>query len=414
MMPSSVSCPRQEDFFAFASVAPGLEPLLAFELRRLGIRGVRSEPGGVSFRGGMDEVRRANLWLRTAQRVLLRVTRFRADGFSLLERGANAVEWPRWICPGTRVALSVTCHKSRLYHSTAVAERVIDAVARHVPALSVVALKDIEEGIDHIKPEESAFVQRIFVRLDHDQCTLSLDTSGEHLHRRGYRRAIGEAPLRETLAAAMVLSSELQVLVPGLGAPQNNRSTPHGTWLLDPMCGSGTIPIEAARLLCNIAPGRDRSFAFQHWPEDESGRWRALLDEARSLEITPPKGFIIVGSDVDSEAIRASRLNMAKAGLAPDLIEWHVRSLDALEPAKQPGLILSNPPYGHRLGNTHGLQNFYRETGRIFRTRQTGSSLGLLLPEHGFEQHLGIALESKFRTRNGGIPVRFHSGDIRL
>ncbi|MDR0965544.1 MAG: hypothetical protein LBM75_03400 [Myxococcales bacterium] len=393
------------DAFAFASAAPGLEQLLAFELRRLGLRGVRAEPGGVAFRASaMDDVRRANLWLRTAHRILMRVAEFRADSFSLLEQKARSVEWPRWLAPGARVALSVTCHKSRLYHSTAVAERVASAIGRRVPGLALVALNDAEEA-----SEAEAFVQRVFVRLDHDHCTLSLDTSGEHLHRRGYRRAIGEAPLRETLAAAMILSGGLQARVPGLAI---DHATPVPQWLVDPMCGSGTLPIEAARLLCNVAPGRDRAFAFQRWPDDDPTRWRALLDDARSREIALPEGFVIEASDIDAEALRAARLNAAAAGLAPALIDWHVRPLDALPSAKAPGVLLSNPPYGHRLGDARDLRNFYRTAGRIFRERRSGSKLGLLLPDRGFEALLGIAVETKFQTRNGGIPVHLSVADL--
>ena len=417
------------DFAAFAATAPGLEQLAAFELRRLGLTAARAEPGGASFRATPEGVQRANLWLRTAERVLLRISHFRADSFALLEQKARQVDWARWLRPGARVALSVTCHKSRLYHSAAVAERVAGAIDGQVAGIEWLRLGELapdhdpdldgdgdgggEGGVQGVRAGgAAAMAQRVFVRLDHDACALSLDSSGERLHRRGYRRAIGEAPLRETLAAAVALSGGLQPRVPGLGRKGDDAAAA-GHWLLDPMCGAGTIPIEALRLLCNVAPGRERAFAFQSWPSHEAARWQELRARARAAELAPPGDFRIEGRDIDGRAIAAARLNAAQAGIPEGLIEWRVAELEALPRAATAGLVISNPPYGRRLGEARALRAFYRRVGAILRERRPGSRLSLLLPEAGgFDALHGLPLEARFTSKNGGIPVALFTGEL--
>ncbi|RPJ45205.1 MAG: hypothetical protein EHM21_09560, partial [Chloroflexi bacterium] len=251
----------------FAVTAPGLEPLAAKELRNIGISLEGQKPvtglhlaekrttggaaaesdrsGGVSFTGSLEDIYRANLHLRTASRVLVRLGDFYAAGFPELRKKAGRLAWERFLAPGQPVSLHVTCHKSKLYHSGAVAERVLAAIADRLgkPAPAVKASPTGEEG-------EGTAVQMIVVRLIHDHCTISVDSSGELLHRRGYRQATAKAPLRETLAAAMLLASGWDGASP----------------LVDPFCGSGTIAIEAAMLALGIPPGWRRSFAFMNWP----------------------------------------------------------------------------------------------------------------------------------------------------
>ena len=396
-------------FSAFAACAPGLEPLLCLEVRRLGLSAARAVPGGVTFRADMTGVQRANLWLHTAERVLLRLSQFRADSFPLLERHARRVDWARHIAPASRLALSVTCHKSRLYHSTAVAERVFSAIERAVPRVQPIRLEDADADTDEAAPGATA-THRVFVRLDSDQCTLSLDTSGQRLHRRGYRRAIGQAPLRETLAAAIVLSGGLQPFIPHL-APRDATATAHA-WLLDPMCGSGTIPIEAARLLCHIAPGLDRAFAFERFPSHDATLWNALRAEAQAAIRPPPDDFSLEGRDIDADAIRAALLNAQSARLPEGLVTWRQAPIEELDQRPFPGLVISNPPYGHRLGEAAHLRRFFRDMGRLMRTRLTRSHLALLLPDSGFETALGLALTPRLRMSNGGIRVRLMCGEI--
>ncbi len=407
--PSRPSAPDKATTFpAFAACAPGLEPLLCLEIRRLGLIAARAVPGGVTFRADMKGIQRANLWLHTAERVRLCLSHFRADSFPLLERHARRVDWARHLAPASRLALSVTCHKSRLYHSSAVAERVFSAIERAVPRVQLIRLSDADDDEDALA---ATATHRVFVRLDSDQCTLSLDTSGSRLHRRGYRRAIGEAPLRETLAAAVVLSGGLQPLVPHL-IPRDAPTTPRPAWLLDPMCGSGTLPIEAARLLCHIAPGLDRAFAFERFPDHDDTTWRELRDEALSAIRPPPPGFTIEGRDIDADAIRAAQLNAQSARLPQGLISWRVCPLDKLDRHSTPGLVIANPPYGHRLGQAAELRRFFRDAGRLFRDRLSGSHLALLLPDSGFESALSLDLHPRLRTSNGGISVRLMCGEI--
>jgi len=209
------------------------------------------------------------------------------------------------------------------------------------------------------------------------------------LHRRGYRQAVAKAPLRETLAAAMLLGAEWNGSVP----------------LVDPMCGSGTIPIEAARLARRIAPGRDRSFAFLDWPESDVADWNARVSRAREGELQRAP-VTIVGSDRDAGAIDAASANAERAGVRPD-IELRVQAISALGPDGSKGLIVSNPPYGARVGERDRLRNLYAQLGNVVRSQRPDWTLALLLAEKQLEVQVGLPFRDVFETRNGGIPVRF-------
>ncbi len=267
---------------AFAVTAPGLEAICAGEAVALGVRPTVGE-GGVSWRGSMESVARANLWLRTASRVLVRVAEFKASAFFELELAARRVAWDRFLTPGSTVRFRVTCKKSKLYHSDAVAQRLADAVTRRVPGVKVVTSKSPDEADEGGEGGDADQEQLFVVRLFHDVCTVSADTSGALLHRRGYRQQLAKAPLRETIAAAMLL---------GAGWPGDAP-------LVDPMCGSGTIAIEAAWMARRIAPGRNRDFSFRTWPEFDASMWARLVDEARSGEL-PGAAAPIAASDRDS------------------------------------------------------------------------------------------------------------------
>ena len=252
----------------FAVTLPGLEPFLRQELSEVGPDAARSprsriiparpggeESGGVAFEAGMTDMLRANLHLRSANRILLRLGDFYAGTFSELRSRAAKLPWEQYIKPGQTVALRVTCHKSKLYHSGGVAERVAGAIQDRLG--KPVQVVKFDEDLNPVP-------QLVVVRLFLDQCEISLDTSGALLHRRGYRLETAKAPLRETLAAALLLASGWD----GTAA------------LIDPFCGSGTIPIEAALMAGRIAPGKKRNFAFMGWPGYDSKLWNALLKEA--------------------------------------------------------------------------------------------------------------------------------------
>jgi putative N6-adenine-specific DNA methylase len=212
----------------------------------MGISDAARVEGGVSFSGNHEKLYRVNLCSRVASRVIVRVARFHADSFHELERRAKRIAWEDYLTPGALVRFRVTCRKSRLYHSDAVAERFVEAATGKVRGISAARSKaSADEAEDTEGNEEPA--QLFIVRITHDDCVVSIDSSGELLHRRGYRLATGKAPVRETLAAAMLMASGWDRVSP----------------LMDPMCGSGTIPIEAAMMARGIPAGLNRDFAFQ-------------------------------------------------------------------------------------------------------------------------------------------------------
>jgi len=368
-------------FSAFAVTAPGIEAICAAELGALGIDG-RIEDGGVSWHGDLDSIARANLWLRTASRVLVRVAEFTAKAFFELELHAKRIPWDQFVSSGSRVTFRVTCRKSKLYHSDAVAERFAQSVKRRVPGAEMSSDSESEET------PASTDAQLFVVRLLRDVCTVSADSSGALLHFRGYRQAVAKAPLRETLAAAMLLAAEWR----------------GETALVDPLCGSGTIPIEAALIARRMAPGHSRRFAFQRWPSAKPATWSRLLDDARAAEL-PRSPISIVGADRDAGAIEASRANAERAGVSDD-ITFVQQPISALR-FETPSAVITNPPYGVRVGETPDLKNLYAQIGNVLRKQPADWSFGMLSADPNLERHTHLALEEGFRTKNGGIPVRF-------
>lgn len=373
----------------FAVTAPGLEDLCAAELTALGLHGT-AEPGGVTFSGGPAALARANLWLRTASRVLVRVAEFRATAFFELELQAKRIDWARYVSPGANVAFRVTCKKSKLYHSDAVAQRLEDAVRRAVRDVETARAKDADDEDGTVPANRQLFV----VRLVHDVCRVSIDSSGALLHLRGYRQQLAKAPLRETLAAAVLLGAGWTGTTP----------------LVDPMCGSGTIAIEAALIARRIAPGRDRSFAFLSWPGMDATIWRGLVADARAGE-SARAPIAIEGYDRDAGAIVAARANAERAGVVDD-ITFNTQAISALGAAEAPGLIASNPPYGVRIGDTGGLRNLYAQLGNVARRARPGWTLALLSADRSLEGQIGLRFDERLATRNGGIPVRLVVGNV--
>jgi putative N6-adenine-specific DNA methylase len=384
---------------AFAIAAPGLEPIVAAELGRLGVTAT-VEPGGVSWTGTLDSVARANLWLRTASRVLVRVAEFRARTFWELERHARKLPWERFIPPGTPIHFRVTSRRSRLYHSDAVEQRLADAYATRAGAS--LAKRPVQEDLAGGTPDEDDVyddgddggAQLFVIRIVRDVCTVSADSSGALLHRRGYRQAVAKAPLRETIAAAMLLGSDWPATVP----------------LIDPMCGSGTIAIEAALLARRIAPGLNRRFAFQGWPEWDAAEWARIVAEAREQELRAAPS-LIQGSDRDAGAIQAARANAERAGVGSDLA-LDRRVLSSMEPPTDRGWVVTNPPYGVRVAEAGAVRDLYAALGNVLRARFGGWSLALLSPGESLERQIGLDLRERFATVNGGIPVRLVTAEV--
>ncbi|MEO5510065.1 MAG: class I SAM-dependent RNA methyltransferase [Longimicrobiales bacterium] len=370
----------------FAIAAPGLERLVAAELGALGCTPTITQ-GGVEFTGNARLIYEANLRLRVASRILVRIASFRARTFHELERHAQKIPWRDYLARNGVIALRVTARKSKLYHEGAIAERLMTAIEKTVgPVQPRNALPDDE---DAMLDDAQMFVVR-FVR---DECVVSVDSSGALLHRRGYRQAVAKAPLRETLAAAMLLGSDWDASAP----------------LVDPMCGSGTIAIEAALIARRIAPGianlalEPRAYAFQGWPGFDARTWSTVVENARA-DVRPNAGVVIHGSDRDAGAITAAHANASRAGVTDDVV-FEKLSLSAANIPAPAAWLVTNPPYGVRVGSGD-QRDLYAAVGRVAKEMLTTGRVVLLTPEPLASRQTGLPLETLFETRNGGITVR--------
>ena len=356
----------------FAICAPGLEPVVERELLQLpGASAFAAAPGGVAFRGSSVTLWLANLRLRTATRILLRVAEMEAPSLQALRHRASAVPWETLVRPGSAVRVKATCHRSRIYHSGAAEQRVREAITEAI-------------GPARGAGDAEALV---LVRIDRDVCTLSLDTSGELLHRRGYRLATAKAPLRETLAAAVLLIAGY------------DGSTP----LVDPMCGSGTFAIEAALLATGTPPGSRRRFAFMDWPGFDA----AAFERARA-EATPAASPVapILAFDRDAGAVTAAVGNAGRAGVAA-LLRVERRPISSLPPMSGPGLLVCNPPYGSRIGRGAGVRDLYAALGRVVRERLPGFRVALVTPDVRLASATGLPLRpASAPLPHGGLKIR--------
>ena len=380
----------------FAVCTPGLESFTTQELGALGLlppgpssslpeTPANEEIGGVSFSGDLTDLYRANLHLRTADRILVRFGTFHAAAFSEFRRKAGQLPWEEVLQPGSPVVFRVTCHQSRLYHQKAVAERLAGAIADRLGRLPPVQPR--EENEDLQGP------QIIMARLVNDQVTISLDSSGSLLHRRGYRLAGGKAPLRETLASGLLLASGWDGASP----------------LIDPFCGSGTIPIEAALQVHNIPPGLNRPFAFMNWPSFEAQEWRVLLNKpAPGL-----KGFApsLSASDRDQGVIKTARENAERAGVGR-LIEFSCRAVSSIEVPAGPGWVVTNPPFGVRVGREKDLRNLYAQFGKVLRSNCPGWQVALLSSSLSLVRNTGLRFDQGISLAHGGLRVRILRGMV--
>jgi len=359
----------------FAIVAPGFEEECRAELQALDAQEIAVERGGVSFRGDRVQLQRANLRLRTASRVLVRVGTFRSRDFPQLFRRCRDLPWGRYVKPATPLEVTVSTRRSRLIHSGRIAATLSDAVDR---ALG----RDGAEG---------PFRQRIQVRIEDDLCQVSIDSSGELLHRRGYRSESGAAPLRESLAAGILLKLGWQ----------------HNEALVDPMCGSGSFLVEAALMVRGTAPGGQREFAFMHWPKFRAGAWQALLSQQSSEHQQP----LLRGGDIDSKVMLRAARNAERAGVS-GMIEWAEGGLIAMKAPAESGLVICNPPYGARLGEGEGLRQLYRDFGDLLRREFSGWRYGFLCPEPQLAGLTGLAETPLCHLSNGGLQVALYAGRV--
>jgi 23S rRNA G2445 N2-methylase RlmL len=330
----------------FATAAKGTEPALRDELRELRLRHVRADRGGVHFEGELADGARACLWSRVAVRVLLEVAEIEARDGTALYEGTRGVDWSAWMTPSTTLAVRATCRSSQLTHSQFVAQKTKDAV--------VDALRDRFGSRPSVDREDPDVL--LAVHLARDHATLYLDVGGGSLHERGWRAHGGPAPLRETLAAAVVRLSGW------------DRERP----LVDPMCGAGTIAIEAAAWARRIAPGLDRKLGFERWQShDESERrtLAALRDEARAAALR--EGPPVFASDLHPRSVEIAKQNARVAGVDVVVAQADVRDLAPLVP---PGFLVTNPPYGERVEGDRAL---YDALGRVARSLH-GHTVALL------------------------------------
>lgn len=357
-----------------AVCSPGLAPFASAELGRLGL-GAK----GLEFDGSNRELYSASLRLRTADRLLLKLGEFPAAAFPALAHGALRLPWERVLAPERPVAFRVSCVKSKLYHERAIAERMAAAVERRLGRASPVGKHDENSA----EPQPQLF----FVRMERDRCSVFADASGALLHKRGYRLATAKAPLRETMASALVTASGWTPDAP----------------LLDPFCGSGTIAIEAALMARRRAPGFSRRFAFMDWPGFDAALWEGLKDEARKEATDVP--LTILASDRDAGAIRAAKANAERAGVA-DAIRFSCRALSAIEPPAAKGWIVTNPPYGVRVGEKKLLRDLYSAFGSVLRARCPGWRATILSADSRLLAASGLDLKEGAPMMNGGLTVR--------
>lgn len=368
----------------FAAVPRGVEELTAAELEALGIEGVAVNKGGVAFNADRAALYRANLWLRTASRVLVQLAVFPCSSPEELYAGVFAINWTELILPTMTLAVDCNLRDSVMTHSKYVALKTKDAVVDRIREAC-----GSRPSIDTAAPDV-----RINVHLSRNVCTISLDSSGEPLDRRGYRLERNDAPVRETLAAAIVALTGWDGSIP----------------LADPMCGSGTIPIEAALLAGRVAPGLQRSFGFERWLDFDAALWRRLLREAEEGVRKLPLG-LISGYDLDSRALGVATRNAAKAGFTGQLHFFHAE-LEAFHPEGDTGVVIINPPYGKRLGEDDDLRELYCRIGDILKQRCRGWTGYVLTGNMELAKYIGLKAARRYVLFNGPIECRLLKYDL--
>lgn len=358
----------------------GLEAVLKREILELGYEISSVEDGRVTFQGDAEAVCRANIFLRTAERVLLKVGSFQAVSFEELFEKTKALPWEAYIPKdGKFWVTKASSVKSRLFSPSDIQSVMKKAMVRR-----------LQEHY-HMEwfPEDGAeYPVRVF--LMKDQVTVGIDTSGASLHKRGYREVSGKAPITETLAAALIM------LTPWRG----------DRILVDPFCGSGTFPIEAAMMAANIAPGMNRSFTAEKWTNLIPKKlWYDTVDEASDL-IREPEETDIQGYDADEDVIRIARRNAAEAGVE-HMIHFQRRDVRNLSHPKKYGFIITNPPYGERLEDKKDLPELYRAFGESFRRLETWSAYMITSYEDA-ERYFGRRADKNRKIYNGMLKTYFY------
>jgi putative N6-adenine-specific DNA methylase len=362
-------------FEIFLITAPGLEEALCGELCDRGFVDPVPEVGGVTIKGGWPDVWRANLDVRGASRILVRIGSFRVVHLSQLDKLARRFDWSAVLRSDVPVRVEATCKRSKIYHAGAVKQRIETAI--------------LEELGAPVSTDAGVCVR---ARINDNVCMLSIDTSGELLHKRGHKEAVSKAPLRETMASLFLRQC-------GYDGSQT---------VLDPMCGSGTFVIEAAEIAAGLAAGRSRHFAFEQLAGFDSAAWQTM----RRSSSTAGSDLRFYGSDRDAGAVRMSTANAARAGVeaVTHFEQQTVKNIQA--PDGPPGLVMVNPPYGGRIGNKAQLHTLYRTLGLTLRKRFTGWRVGLVTTDLQLAQATGLPFgpAGPF-VDHGGLKIRLFKTD---
>ncbi|WP_188066330.1 THUMP domain-containing class I SAM-dependent RNA methyltransferase [Brevibacillus brevis] len=361
-----------------ATATFGLESVVAEEVKALGYGPVQVENGKVTFTADISAIPRTNLWLRTADRVRLKIGEFKATTFDELFEKTKALPWADWITEDGTFPVEGKSVKSTLFS---------------VPDCQAIVKKAVVESLKKTYKrewfDEQGPLYKIEVALLKDVATLTIDTSGPGLHKRGYRELIGQAPLKETMAAAMIMLS---------------RWKPDRVFM-DPFCGSGTIPIEAALIGQNIAPGMNREFVSETWPIIPKTAWREARAETHDLARYDQK-LEIIGTDMDDEILKIARYNAAEAGV-DDLIHFQRMDVRDVRTKRKYGYLICNPPYGERLGEWKQVAKMYGEMGKTFAAMDTWSFY-VITSDEQFEEHFGRTASKKRKLYNGNIKVDYY------
>jgi putative N6-adenine-specific DNA methylase len=362
-------------FEIFLVATPGLEAQLCAEVRAKGFNSAKAVPGGVTIKGGWPEVWRANLWIRGAGRVLAKLASFRVPRMADLEAKARRVAWSEVLRPDVPFRVEATCKKSRIFHSGAAAERIGAAIEDVLGAPQ--------------SPEAEVLVRAL---IDHDLCTISVDTSGEPLHKRGYKEAVSKAPMRETMASLFLQQCGYDGTEP----------------VVDPMCGSGTFVIEAAEIAVRLNPGRARRFAFEQLANFDAAQWQRM----REVDSRRTPAIRFYGSDRDATAVSMSEANAIRAGVS-ELTEFQQQTISGLTaPAGPTGLVIVNPPYGTRIGDKARLVSLHRALGQTLLSRFSGWRVGLITSEASLARATGLPfMPPTAPVPHGGLRVTLFQTD---
>ncbi len=353
----------------FAVVQPGFEATAHTELSLLGIEKCTVTKGGIAFRGLLQQCYSVNFYSRIVTRVLMRLTHFRAYHFNEIYRTLKEFPWELYIGNGVTIDVEVSVHKSKLHHTQRIAEEVKKAIIKRLAMFA-------------IKCNTSDVVQKVFVRFDHDECMVSLDSSGEPLYKRGYKQYVSDAPLRETIAAALLYECNV-----------GECDT-----IIDPMCGSGTFPIEAWSIINNIPPGANRRFACMHWPSFRKHVYTDVTRKASGAQ----KDITIIAGDKNPDMVAVTQRNSKIAGAT-----IHLYTEDFLKEKKNINgnnvLCTVNPPYGRRI-NSGNTRELYTRLAFIFKEWYPHWSFCVLIPSE-MRDVFNIPVSKEIKFFHGGLPV---------